>query len=348
MSSTRSKRRDRGSARPKLVAGLVLDVLVDAFRVGPLLDATVARQLREWRDGIPKEVPTKKRIVRAVVGLVATQEHVANALAVAMLRWSRWAEEDVVPKAALNPALAAHWLIEHTLHLVGVLLGTCRHAMNEAVPTRATIPDWVPTGFDRARGSLTGQLLAGCVRNVVSRQRAGWSLRTQLEMARRGSGGQAVKPHTIDAWMEGRTTPNGLRLDELSAVVGDPLLRAKMGIRGIVERLAPKESSEQDTNTTLLWMSWVEWTAVETHRSLAAGGVTPEQALEMIANREVLERLLPTLRRESSSADLPLNLAQRPHLLLEAQDNGKRVGLILMPVPAAGTGLRLQVSRVPF
>ncbi len=102
MSSTRSKRRDRGSARPKLVAGLVLDVLVDAFRVGPLLDATVARQLREWRDGIPKEVPTKERIVRAVVGLVATQEHVANALAVAMLRWSRWAEEDVVPKAALK------------------------------------------------------------------------------------------------------------------------------------------------------------------------------------------------------------------------------------------------------
>jgi hypothetical protein len=344
---TARKRQRKDGPRVGLIPGLVLHGVAEAFRVGPLLEDSVSRQLREWRDGVPKDLPTQRKLIHALVDAIMGGLGPVHVVEAAVLRWSRWVTEEVMPAAPSNPELAAHWVVEHTLMLAGLLLGVCRHALGVALPERVTIPEWLPTSLDRQRRSPTGELLAESFQRIEVREGRQFSLRQEIENARRNNIGRQVKPATIKAWRTGRTVPNGQRVAELAAAVGDPMLPIKLGIRNVVERLALKSGGERDANTTLVWMSLVEWRAVEVHRELCKAGDLASAVTEVLAGRQSLELALPAFTKEATAEDLPANLAGRPYLLLEWAEANERVGLMLVRTPEEGQRLAFSVGRAP-
>lgn len=305
MRGARAKTTQRGTQ--PLLAGRVMAALADSFRVGPMLANTVGRQLREWEQGLPKERRTQRKIVRAILEAafldptgatrlgsdLSDEELVEIALRV-LLGWCTWVDA-LRPTGVKGPDFLAKLVVERTLIMWGLVLGTVRHAWGVPLRAQPTLAYWFPTGRDRK--SVPSVFLDEVFRRVEQRPNA-ITLVERLAAARPGGGGKALKPATLRRWRSGETLPNGERVTAIAHVDGDRQLRVKLGVRVAVERLAALhadggEPSRQNRDATMLWLAFAECRAHEMQTLLAARHASDVEALRLLGDPRLLKALLP-------------------------------------------------------
>jgi hypothetical protein len=334
------------------VSGLMLDALAEAFRVRPALDATArGRQLREWCEGQQKEPATRRAIIWELVSASLDQplhgplpDELVVGVATAVLdRWTRWLDAALCAQGP--PGLGASWIIENTLRLWALVLSITRYAWAVPCPTEARVDDWLPTGFDPPGRSLPVEL----IKDAITRGRGAGTMKSFLQKLEQqrppDAAGRAVKPETVKDWQQGRTLPNNSRVAELAQATADPWLRLKLGIRGVVERLATfRGDRTTNRNGTLFWLLVAENLAIQMQKQMEEAAHPRDGMLRALALDDVLSMYLPPFSPQSTSEDLPFHLLEQQAVLIEVKQADERIGVIFVQAPPAGQTITLHLT----